>query len=79
MIMQFLNMSAINKSNHFFTGVFVIVPTTAKIYTLGVVVVVVVSRVREVREDVGLIVGPLNYSRGDTNHRLPCTITPFYW
>jgi len=28
--------------------------------------------------DVGHIVGPLNYSRCDTKHRLPCTITPFY-
>jgi len=28
--------------------------------------------------DVGHIVGPLNYSRRDTKHRLPCTITPFY-
>jgi len=27
--------------------------------------------------DVGHIVGPLNYSRCDTKHRLPCTITPF--
>jgi len=28
--------------------------------------------------DVGHIVGPLNYSRCDTKHRLPCTIAPFY-
>jgi len=28
--------------------------------------------------DVGHMVGPLNYSRCDTKHRLPCTITPFY-
>jgi len=28
--------------------------------------------------DVGHIVGPLNYSRCDTKHRLRCTITPFY-
>jgi len=28
--------------------------------------------------DVSHIVGPLNYSRCDTKHRLPCTITPFY-
>jgi len=28
--------------------------------------------------DVGHIVGPLNCSRCDTKHRLPCTITPFY-
>jgi len=28
--------------------------------------------------DVSCIVGPLNYSRCDTKHRLPCTITPFY-
>jgi len=27
--------------------------------------------------DVGHIVGPLNYGRCDTKHRLPCTITPF--
>jgi len=28
--------------------------------------------------DVGHIVGPLNYSRCDTKHRHPCTISPFY-
>jgi len=34
--------------------------------------------VRHLALDVGHIVGPLNYSRCDTKHRLPCTITPFY-
>jgi len=28
--------------------------------------------------DVGYIVGQLNYSRCDTNLRIPCTITPFH-
>jgi len=28
--------------------------------------------------DEGHIVGPFNYTRCDTKHRLPCTIIPFY-
>jgi len=43
-----------------------------------VVVVVVRGSGRHFALEVGHIVGPLNYSRCDTKHRLPCTITPFY-
>jgi len=36
-----------------------------------VVVVVVLGSVRQFSLDVGHLVGPLNYSRCDTRHRLP--------
>jgi len=44
-----------------------------------VVVVVVWGSGRHFVLDVGHIVGPLNYSRCDSKHRLPCIITQFYW